>query len=174
MDSVWIGVIGTVVGAVVGALIVLIPQSIGKLRITFCSVELSPINISGPISMQREIVCALSEAQYANIRFVADIHNSKAYPLSYRDVALEFICGDKRQTVSIQERQKSKEPELTYVLNQPSKTMVQYQFESRIIGEKLAILKDHNGKANYYLRLENHKGHQERFQILGIVTAKPQ
>jgi len=165
--------VGALAGAVVGALIVIIPQYVGKLRITFSTAVLSPINILGPVSMQTENVCALSEARYVNIVFVADIHNSKAYPLSYRDVALEFVCEDKRQAVRIQERQKSNKLEPAYVLNQPSKTMVQYLFEGRIRGEELEILRDHNGKADYYLRLENHKGHQERFQILDIVTAKP-
>jgi len=166
--------IAALVGAVVGALIVLIPQYVGKLRITFTRLRISPMLHSiDREGIEKLTLCTLDEARYLDLMFVADIHNSKAYPLSYRDVALEFVCGDKCQAVNIQERNKLSKLEPTYILNQPSKTMVQYLFECKIRGENLAILKAHNGKANYYLRLVNHKGHKERFPILEIEILQP-
>lgn len=167
--------VGAGVGAVIGALIVIIPQYVGKLRITFSRIKISPmLHIIDSEGIDKSTICALNEAQYADLWFVADIHNSKAYPLSYRDVALEFVCKDIRQTLMVKERQRSGTVIPVYVLNQPSKTMVQYLFECKIRGEEFEILKENDGKANFFLRLENHRGHKKRLSIPEIEIAKPQ
>lgn len=168
MDSSIVGIIGTLAGTVLGAVLAIIPQHLGKLRINISASILRPVeamqfNTEGAYSN----VTSWEKAEAAEIEFFMYIHNSKSFPLSYRNIYMEVcpLIGEISSEIIINRNKQDNETGGFLVLNIQPLVMLIFDCKVHISGITLDDMKKYPGKTKFYLCMESYNGYKRRVVI---------
>lgn len=163
------GVIGATVGAIVGFAVSESFKHMGKMRVYFVKQELKFYNIKSNLGMEK--VCSIEKSEYGHLNFWIELYNTKAYPISFREVRVEIEGKDRLHIMPVIVNEGLKHytsmslPIRSDVINLIPKTMEHHELDVSLDKKALQFIMESKQDVKYYFCLTMPKGKKKRMRI---------